>query len=654
MGDTRMDLDEAPPEVVVNDRFEIVQSRGAIDDFLSPASNPPASCLWQRACDGLAEPLREALETARSRGVSVHRPGVAIGGPPPRWITLEVVPLAGLADGTEPRFLVLFEADAQAEISRLELANEELQTRNLQLHLMLQETVSVLDIIELPIIVLAPDLGVRRANRTARVIAGELAAFVAAAAGGIDGHPRSGIDLAELVRRIRNTLTTGAPDAYDADDARGRRRRFRLRPLPRGDHGGDGIVLWWTDGGDAERRLARATERQARLAAEQANQAKDIFLATLSHELRTPLSTILMSAALLHNAATSDPRITRACAAIERAVGTQARLIDDLLDISRIVSGKMVIDLQPVDLAAVVHDAVDVAEFLASAKGITIEVAVGPVGRIHGDATRLQQVVSNLLHNAIKFTRRGGTVAVRLEADGGRAVLTVRDDGIGMRAEIIPHLFDRFVQGDEIGRGRRGGLGLGLAIVRHIVEVHGGVVEAASDGEGHGSTFTVMLPLMPVAEVGAPAARPLVPRSVRGVRVLVIDGDDDARQACAMMLEEQGADVVTAGSSAQALVAVDTFQPQVILCELALPGDDGIAFIRALRATERGSAIPAAALTALATESDRTRALESGFQVHLAKPIDGERLADTVAALATRDALPGAPAPAPAEAASGN
>jgi two-component system CheB/CheR fusion protein len=384
-----------------------------------------------------------------------------------------------------------------------------------------------------------------------------------------------------------------------------------------------------------ERRLLEASEKQARIEAEQANRAKDLFLATLSHELRTPLSTILMSAEVLQKSVTHDPRIVRASTAIARAVGNQARLIDDLLDISRIVSGKLMLDLQAVDLATVVRSAVDVAQISAEAKGIGLELDIrGSVGSVHGDPVRLQQVVANLLNNSIKFTPKGGKITVSVEAIERKGRITVSDNGLGLRAEIIPHLFDRFVQAESSMTRAHGGLGLGLAIVRHIVNVHGGEVRAESPGEGKGATFTVTLPLAARHASVVPAATGTVSRSIDGVRVLLIEDDDDTRDACAMMLEAHGAEVRGANSAAEGFAAIDRFAPQVILCDIAMPGDDGHAFIRMLRSRSRGREIPAAALTALASEEDRRRALESGFQMHLAKPIDSDRLATAVATLA--------------------
>lgn len=401
-------------------------------------------------------------------------------------------------------------------------------------------------------------------------------------------------------------------------------------PIP-GDTGELMLLLAIEDA--TERHQLEASEKSARVDAETANRAKDLFLATLSHELRTPLSTILMSAELLQMEATVSPKIRRASAAIERAVSTQAKLIDDLLDISRIVSGKLMLDLEAVDFTSVVQAAVDVAEVHASAKGVTIELAIrGAFRPIHGDASRLQQVVANLLTNAIKFTPSGGHIEVLLESRGETAQLTVSDTGIGLRADMIPHLFDRFVQAESAMTRAHGGLGLGLAIVRHLVDVHGGEVRAESRGDGHGSTFIVTLPLSS-REPAVPEPRPTVSRSISGIHVLLVEDDDDTREACAAMLEAQGADVRAVSSVAQGLAALEMFMPQVILCDIAMPGEDGYAFIHQLRTGRRGGQIPAAALTALAGEEDRRHALAAGFQMHLSKPIDAAQLAAAVASL---------------------
>lgn len=405
-------------------------------------------------------------------------------------------------------------------------------------------------------------------------------------------------------------------------------------PIPTGS-GGVMILLVVDDVTDL--RTLASSEKQARLEAEQASRTKDLFLATLSHELRTPLSTMLISSQVLKRIAGDDPKVQRATGAIERAVWNQARLIDDLLDISRIVSGKLTLDLQTVDLATIVHLAVDVVRDAAAAKGLELALElVGSIGPIYGDPARLQQIVANLLDNAIKFTPRGGKIVVRLEGSEGHAELSVRDTGIGIAAEILPQLFERFVQAEGSMTRVHGGLGLGLAIVRHLVDVHGGEVRAESPGDGQGATFRIRLPVAAsaAARAGASSSRAMG-RSIRGVRVLVIEDDEDTRDAFATVLHELGAEVRAVATAAEGLAAVEAFAPQAILCDIAMPGEDGFAFLNALRSlgSGRGGQTPVAALTAFAGEEDRRRVLKAGFQLHLTKPIDSARLVAAVGAL---------------------
>jgi two-component system CheB/CheR fusion protein len=388
---------------------------------------------------------------------------------------------------------------------------------------------------------------------------------------------------------------------------------------------------------EAERALLLASEKQARLEAERANRAKDLFLATLSHELRTPLSTMLMSAQLLKRLSTEDKRVERASASIERATQAQSKLIDDLLDVSRVVSGKLLLDFGPVEFDAVVRSAVDIAQPAAQAKSLELElVVVGATDAVYGDELRLQQVVNNLIANAIRFTPHGGRVAVRLEQAGEHVRLTVADTGIGIRPEVLPYLFNRFVQADSSVTRSHGGLGLGLSIVRHLVEAHGGSVQAESPGEGRGATFRVTLPLGRVEASKVAAASKASARDIAGVRVLLVEDDEDTRESYAAMLTELGAEVRAAPSVPVGLLAVEEFHPQVLLSDIAMPGEDGFSFIQRVRllGPERGGRVPAAALTALASNEDRQKALQSGFQMHVAKPVDAAKLAALVSELA--------------------
>ncbi len=420
------------------------------------------------------------------------------------------------------------------------------------------------------------------------------------------------------------------------------RRLFSLsgRPIPSGDSAR--MVLVTIDDVttfrslEAERAQLLASEKQARVEAERATRAKDLFLATLSHELRTPLSTILMSAQLLKRVAADDARVERPSASIERAATAQAKLIGDLLDVSRIVSGKLMLDLGPVDLAAVVEEAVDLARPSAEAKQLELNVSIErSLGSVYGDASRLLQVVNNLLHNAIKFTPNGRSVSVRLARAGDRAELTVSDTGMGIRPDLLPQLFARFVQADSSVTRTHGGLGLGLSIVRHIVDVHGGDVRVESPGEGKGSTFRVTLPLGAPSSAQLASAPRALARDLEGVRVLLVEDDDDTRESYAAMLAELGVDVRATPTAAAGLATLTEFHPQAILSDIAMPEEDGFTFIQKVRNLEpaRGGSVPAAALTALASDDDRRRALDAGFQLHICKPVDATRLASVIGTL---------------------
>lgn len=391
--------------------------------------------------------------------------------------------------------------------------------------------------------------------------------------------------------------------------------------------------------GDAERARLLEVANAATAAAEGANRAKDIFLATLSHELRTPLSTLLMQAELLRRGTMDEARLQRASAAIERATKAQTQLIDDLLDVARIETGKLKVELRKVRLLAVVQAAVDTMEPIAAGKHISIELrADEPQLTVLGDPGRLQQVVINLLTNAVKFTAVHGHVTVTVDSQGERARVRVTDNGIGIAPDFLPHVFSRYTQQDG-GQTREGGLGLGLSIVRALVEAHGGAVEVESAGKDRGSTFTAFIPLM--AEQASPPSSeaPLSSDSkadcLEGARVLIVDDDQATREALSEMLGFSGMKVRAAGSASQALRMFEDLRPEVIVCDLVMPDQDGYSLLRQLRALgpERGGDTPVLALTALVGEEDRRRALAAGFQAHLAKPVDSDRLIATLQAL---------------------
>ncbi|MCK6589824.1 MAG: response regulator [Polyangiaceae bacterium] len=396
---------------------------------------------------------------------------------------------------------------------------------------------------------------------------------------------------------------------------------------------------------EAERDDLAARELAARLEAEAANRMKDEFLAVVSHELRTPLNAMLGWIQLLRSGTVSEARRERALETIERAAKAQAQLVDDLLDVSRIVSGKLRIDARPVELAPVVEAAVDTARRAANAKKLRLEVDIDAGGApLIGDPHRLQQMVWNLLSNAIKFTPSGGTVRVRLERSPAKAVVSVSDTGEGLDASVVPRVFDRFWQAEGVMNRKHGGLGLGLTLVRHIAELHGGTVRAESPGPGDGATFTVELPLPGRGEEreasGPTTPRPARSRSTRldGLRVLLVEDEADARDLLVMMLEEHGAKVTAVSSAAEALAAMESAAPDVLVSDIAMPVIDGYALIRRIRSleSEHGAPIPAVALTAYARGEDRQSALEAGYQVHVPKPVDPEDLAAVLAKL-TRD-----------------
>ena len=404
----------------------------------------------------------------------------------------------------------------------------------------------------------------------------------------------------------------------------------------------------------AEDLRARALEdaRRAWREAENASRSKDEFLATVSHELRTPLNAMLGWAQLLQLALEDQAKLNRGLEVIARSARAQSQLIDDLLDVSRIISGKMRLNVRSVDLLPVIGAAVEAVRPAAEAKQIQIRQLLDPLaGPVAGDSDRLQQVVWNLLANAVKFTPRGGKVEVRLERINSHVDIIVADTGAGISPEFLPLVFERFRQFDSSTTRTQGGLGLGLAIVRHLAELHGGTVRVESPGAGEGATFVVSLPLAvarldPVEEERVhPFLDPQERRAtcaddpalnLDGIRVLVVDDEPDARETLAQILEHCDAEVLAVGSADEALRELERFRPHVLLSDIGMPGEDGYSLIRRVRALppERGGRIPAAALTAFARGEDRRRALLAGFQMHVAKPVDIHDLAAVVAALA--------------------
>ena len=384
-------------------------------------------------------------------------------------------------------------------------------------------------------------------------------------------------------------------------------------------------------------------QRRARATAEQALHAKDEFLSTLSHEMRTPLNAVLGWARILLDRQTLDHALVqRALQVIERNASAQTKMIDDMLDMARIVSGKLRLEMKTVDIVSIVIAAVDVIMPSADARKIAVRTYLNPkTPLIVGDPDRLQQVIVNLLSNAVKFTDVGGSIEVRLDISDTEACLVVKDTGRGIDSAFLPHVFERFRQGDASSTRRHGGLGLGLALVRDLVELHGGSVSAQSAGEGKGATFTVRLPTMAVASVGDDGARVAGPgpRALAGIRVLLIEDEPDSRDLARAALTRFGAMVSAASSSAEAvnvlLSATPETMPQVVVSDIGMPVEDGYVFIQQLRALspERGGRIPAVSVTGYSRPGDVGRALAAGFQLHLSKPVDPLALIEAVAKL---------------------
>jgi signal transduction histidine kinase/CheY-like chemotaxis protein len=391
------------------------------------------------------------------------------------------------------------------------------------------------------------------------------------------------------------------------------------------------------------------SERDARSQAERANRVKDEFLATLSHELRTPLNAVLGWTNILQRGNIPSEELKQGLETIERNARIQAQIIEDLLDMSRIISGKVRLEVQQTDLSALLNESIETFRVAAEAKSVRLQAAMDPFARpISGDPNRLRQVSWNILHNAIKFTPKGGKVQVWLQRVGSYVEVHVSDTGEGIALDFLPYIFDRFQQGDASTTRRHGGLGLGLAIVKQLVELHGGNVRVKSNGIGQGAVFTVHLPL--IAVYSEPDQERRLPRPPPGenkpfpelglsnVHVLVVDDEVDARNLVKRLLETAGATVSMAASASEALDHISTGRPDVLICDIGMPGEDGYSLIRRLRVLEQRqeNALPAVALTAYARSEDRTKAIRSGFQNHLAKPVEPAELLAVVSGLPAR------------------
>jgi PAS domain S-box-containing protein len=393
-----------------------------------------------------------------------------------------------------------------------------------------------------------------------------------------------------------------------------------------------------------------ASEQAARQEAEEANHLKDEFLATISHELRTPLTAIIGWSNMLRSGNLDEATAARAVETIYRNAQSQNQLIADLLDVSRIISGKLRLDARIIELPSIIEAALDAVRPAAEAKGIQLQSLIDPLaGPISGDADRVQQIIWNLLTNAIKFTPKGGRVLVKLARSDSHLEITVSDSGVGISPEFLPYVFDRFRQADAATTRLYGGLGLGLSIVRQLAELHGGTARVESEGEGKGASFIISLPFVAIESGQAEPERILpmtgehgvmmdCPPALDGVRVLIVDDEQDTRDLLCAVLEKCGSEVTTAASTAEALDIIEGLRPDVLISDLGMPGEDGYSLITKLRAlpAERGGQTPAAALTAYARVEDRLRVLSSGFQIHLPKPVEPLELIVVVANLAGR------------------
>jgi PAS domain S-box-containing protein len=399
-----------------------------------------------------------------------------------------------------------------------------------------------------------------------------------------------------------------------------------------------------------EKALLLLREQEKRAQAEAASRAKDQFLAMVSHELRTPLTAILGWARLLSSGRLDPPAVTMALQVIERNAKAQAQLIEDILDVSRIITGRLRLEVQPVEPMQMIQAALDSVRPAAEAKGIRLQAALSPqAGIVRGDPDRLQQVVWNLLSNAVKFTDRGGLVRVELRRAGHEAEIVIVDTGKGIKRELLPRVFEEFWQDDTSITRPQGGLGLGLAIVRRLVEMHGGSVSVDSQGEGHGATFTVNFPVVESwpetsqevrqAATAPPEPPPFgCPPSLQDLNVLLVDDEPDARDLLTTILQQCGVRVTAVGSAMEAMAVFRKAPPDLLISDIGMPEEDGYVLIRKIRTweRERGGHVPAIALTAFARVEDRMRVLSSGYQMHVSKPVDPAELTTVVASVARR------------------
>lgn len=534
--------------------------------------------------------------------------------------------------------------EQQSAYEELTTLNEQIENRNSELSQLSGDLVSLLSGLQIPIVMLSNDLRIRRFTPLAEAV--------------LNVHPHDvgrsisdiklGIDVTGLEGFLNEVITASSTRERDVQDRKGRWYSMIVHPSQTEKHRVDGIILMFIDI-TAHKELEQIQRRYSDQLVS-ADHSKDEFLAMVSHELRTPLNALLGWAHVLAIAGSDTAVVARASHAIERSVKSQARILEDLLDISRIVAGKLAMDLQPAMLIPIIEGALGAVQSDAEGKSLEIELKLDPsVGPVPGDPERLQQVVWNLLANSIRYTPSGGRITVELKRMGASAQISVSDTGLGIDAVFLPHVFERFRQSASVQAKTHGGLGLGLAIVDSIVALHGGSILAESPGLGHGCTFTVTLPLLdpataarildqPHESTTSPAGRP----ALDGLLILVVEDEVNAGNLLATVLRQSGAKVATASSAAEALAALggetSDRKPDLIISDIDMPGQDGYDLIHQIRSMtpEQGGTIPAMALTSYASRKDRARALEAGFQNHVAKPIRVEEFLGLVGKMTGR------------------
>lgn len=556
--------------------------------------------------------------------------------------------------------------ELQSTNEELTTVNDELQSRNNELDQLNNDLVNLVGSVEIPILMISRDGRIRRLTPAAEKVLSLMPSDVGRPIREIKSNFEVlKLDL-DLEQKVAEVVESMGVTQTEVQDRGGHWYRLQVRPYRTIDNKIEGAVIALLDIDSLKRGLdeivkAKTEAERARASAEAGNRAKDLFLATLSHELRTPLTAILSYVQLMKLGKLDAAGNKKGLAVIEQSAQAQAQLINDLLDVSRIIMGKLSLDIQDVDPAVVLLASVESVRPIAEQKQIRIEAQIPPTERVvSADPTRLKQVFLNLLTNAIKFSTPNSKVDVTLQLIVGvpseQVCIQVRDYGKGIPAEFIPHIFDRFSQADSTSTRLHGGMGLGLAIVRSLVEQHRGTVEVMSAGIGKGATFTINLPLKPQAELypsfhvppsGADALHALLPLGedkasevlhpdLAGIRILVVDDDTRARETVSLVLSSFGALVEAAESAAQAFSKLPRFQPDVLLCDIAMPGEDGYSLIKRIRSGDaaRGATVPAIALTAYAGGEDVSKALSVGFQKHLTKPVDSIELANAVVELA--------------------